>query len=273
MTPDVHHHALVDRVPRAVGRVVVDVGELLLAPLRMPERNPALVGVAAYAREEMERMRRQPVRVARPVVLLNGYHAWHGVVASLQRTLVKLVSQREADFFDVSYATMTDFAAVRRHVIDEIVRVHGLETEVDLVGISMGGLVSRMIACEWPGDARRVRVHRIFTIASPHVGARLARRVHVDAAARDMIAGSEMLQRLNCQTHPRLRCYAQLNDTIVGATNTAPPGIRPFWSAGTAIMSHFTTIRNPLILADIARCLRNEPPLLQTQAASRPVCD
>ncbi len=273
MPPDPQHHAVVDRVPRAVGRLIVDFGELLLAPLRMPERNPALVGLAAYAREDMARMRRRPVAVARPVVLLNGYHAWHGVVASLQRTLVQLVSQRETDFFDVSYAVMTDFAAVRRRVMDEIARVHGLDTEVDLVGISMGGLVSRLIAREWPGDSRFVRARRIFTIASPHSGARLARHVHVDAAARDMIAGSAMLTELNGVTHAGLRCYAQLNDTIVGATNTAPPGMRPFWSAGTAIMSHFTTIRNPLILADIARCLRSEPPLLQSQAASRPVCD
>jgi pimeloyl-ACP methyl ester carboxylesterase len=265
------HHAFIDLVPRTVERLAVDVGRLMLFPLRLPERNTSLTGLAAFAREDMARMRRRPVAVARPVVVLNGYHAWHGLVASLQHSLVGLVSQRETDFFDVSYGLMTCIHRVRRYVLDEIERVHGLEREIDVVGISMGGLVARLIAREWRGDTRHARVRRIFTLASPHRGATRAQRIHIDAAGRDMMPGSAMLAELNQHVHPELRCYTQLRDAVVGATNTAPPGMEPFWSAGTVCMSHFTTVHNPVFLADIARCLRQEPPLLQAGAASRPI--
>lgn len=56
--------------------------------------------------------------------------------------------------------------------------------------------------------------------------------------------------------------YAQLGDEIVGATRSAPPNQVPIWTRGTLLFSHWSITENPLILADLARSLRDEPPLL-----------
>lgn len=264
-----------DRLWRTSGRVVVDVGQVFFAAMPMRGSTPAQRDVLARARADLARMRREPRAVVRPVLLLNGYHAWAGVVASLRRVLIGLTSRRPRDFLDVSYFARTNFADIRRHALDEVERNLGLETELDIVAISMGGLVARLVALpDMDGrDPRVVRAHGLFTIASPHRGAALARRVRPNATARDMHPDAPFIARLNEQIHPRLRCYALTNDRIVGATNTAPANLQPFWFPGTIAMSHFVTQQHPAILADIARHLRGEPPLLSDADASSPPRD
>ena len=58
-----------------------------------------------------------------------------------------------------------------------------------------------------------------------------------------------------------LVCYAHTNDAIVGARNTAPPGVEPIWTQGTLVFSHSTARFDRRILADIALRLRGEKPL------------
>jgi pimeloyl-ACP methyl ester carboxylesterase len=227
----------------------------------------------AYARDDLARMRRTPVPVARPVVILNGYHAWEGLAASLLHHLVRHTSRQPRDFHHVSYMFMTDTSRVRHYAIDQVASRFPLETPLDLVGISMGGLIARAASLPAPTDARCLNAQRIFTLATPHQGARLARVIRPDPASHDMRPGSDFLARLNAAPPGHVRCYTQTNDTIVGATNTAPPGMLPFWSTGTALMSHFTTSANPIFLSDIARHLRGEPPLLPPHAASVPPSD
>jgi hypothetical protein len=59
-------------------------------------------------------------------------------------------------------------------------------------------------------------------------------------------------------------CYAHTHDVIVGATNTAPPGMDPIWTDGTLAWSHFAVVHNPIFIADTARRLRGDTPLLHT---------
>src|SRR5690606_31698393 len=95
-------------------------------------------------------------------------------------------------------------------------------------------------------------------------GAKLAKLIAIDGAARSMKPGSPLLGRLNAE-HERadyeLICYARLNDTWVGATNSAPPGVNPIWVPGTLIASHQTITTDQRILADLGRRLRGEEPL------------
>jgi hypothetical protein len=56
-------------------------------------------------------------------------------------------------------------------------------------------------------------------------------------------------------------CYTRLRDSWVGARNTAPPRRDPIWTPGPLLLAHQTITLDPLIRTDIARRLRNEPPL------------
>ncbi len=130
---------------------------------------------------------------------------------------------------------------------------------VDVVAISMGGLVSRAAAdLDWPG-LPRLGLVRLFTLATPHRGAALARWVRPDAAARSMRPGSEFLRRLD-EALPRaryeLRCYAQRLDWWVGTERCSPPGrdatvVSPEGVMGR-LFSHFTIASNAEALRDIA---------------------
>lgn len=212
-----------------------------------------------------------PIELERPVVLLSGWHSSAPAVKSLARRLRELTSGREQDFFTVSYPLVGDI-----HVAIDIAAraiaerfpgsAAGVSAPVDVVGISMGGLVARAFAMECgAGRSRpRVDVQRLFTLATPHRGAPIARRFGVDKAARDMRPGSAFLATLDehLRTRPyELTCYARLGDVMVGSTNTAPVGRNPIWVPSAMFLSHITIAGDEALAADIARRLRREAPL------------
>ncbi len=139
----------------------------------------------------------------------------------------------------------------------------GATVEVDVVGISMGGLIARLAATP-RASSPRLRIARLFTLGTPHRGAKVAHLIRPDPTVRDMRPGSAFLQQLD-DALPRaeyeLTCYARLGDSWVGARNTAPPGQDPIWIRGPRFMSHVTISSDALIITDIARRIRNEPPL------------
>jgi pimeloyl-ACP methyl ester carboxylesterase len=207
----------------------------------------------------------------RPVVLLSGWRSSAPAVNSLARRLCELTSGRPGDFFTVSYPLVSNLEkaveiAARAIGVRFPGGAPGATAELDVVGISMGGLVARAAAME-PSRARarpRLEISRLFTLATPHRGARLAARFGVDKAARDMRAGSAYLARLD--EHLRtatyeLVCYARLGDVMVGSTNAAPPGRDPIWVPSAMMLSHLTIAGDTAIAADIARRLRGEAPL------------
>jgi len=151
--------------------------------------------------------------------------------------------------------------------------------EVDVLAISMGGLIGRLAALppdERPPRAdgqdqqqpRRLRIVRLFTFGTPHQGAKLAEYITFDHASRAMRPGSEFLDALNA-THAtadfELIPYANLNDTWVGATRAAPPGVDPIWDKGRAVFSHFLVSDNMVFVVDAARRLRGEEPLVDAR--------
>jgi pimeloyl-ACP methyl ester carboxylesterase len=246
---------------------------------RGPE-NPDFPLAPAELALELERMRATPVVPQRPVLVLSGWRAWRFMAEGVARRLRALVGGPEEMYHAVAYPLMTDLGAIARRVVRETERRWPCAdphrtTEVDVVAMSMGGLVAR-VAAQLPLDAgqKRLRVARLFTLATPHRGARLAGRVAIDAAARDMRPGCPFIDRLNASlptARYELVPYARLHDWWVGATNAAPPGRDPIWFAGTWLMSHVTIGADPRIAADIARRLRAELPL--AAGPSRPPHD
>lgn len=222
--------------------------------------------LAARARADLTRWRESGNELARPLLILSGYRAPGTMGGSLAWRLRRLLGIRIAQVRLVSYPHRGDMDRIARLVGSIARREFPHASSFDVIGISMGGLIARMLHS--PAEATRTGtpplvIDRLFTLATPHRGARLAERIRPDRAATDMRAGSARLQRLDQSPLPAvLRCYTILNDITVGAPNTAPHGTTPIWVPGTPFFSHSLISEHPLIVLDLALNLAGLTPLL-----------
>lgn len=250
------------------------------------ERDARIRAAWTEARPDARRMRDNPRPLARPLVVLGGYHAPPIHATSLAGGLVGLTSGRHDDVLVLSYPLSSDLDSMADRVIRAVERrwpSHdaGQTIAVDVVGISMGGVLARWAAV--PADRRRrgdgaeaptgkrLRVERLFTLASPHQGAAGADWIAPDSAARDMRRGSALLRVLDAELEAagfELVCYTHRGDGLVGAERAAPPGRQPFRTEGPLLFNHLSVTSNPVFQVDIARRLRGEPPLLATPDAA-----
>jgi hypothetical protein len=232
-------------------------------------RNPDFDVSREQAREDWKRMESEPMLVDRPIVVLAGWRQmWPTPISDLSAPIQRLTGASPEDVLTISYPLAgsiepLDELVVRR-VEERWPSDSGEETvEVDVVGMSMGGLVARRAAIAQEGR-KRLKIRRLFTIATPHRGAAMASYVFIDAASYSMRPGSDYLAVLDealSSADYEMYCYARLNDLTVGATNTAPEGEEPFWVSGSHLLSHIGSGSDPRIIADIARRLRGESAL------------
>jgi len=223
--------------------------------------------------DDLERMEADPVELDRPVVLLSGYRSMHTFVGRLHSRLAPVTTGDKDDFLAISYPMGDDIERIASTVVKKVDErwpsEDPLETvEVDVVAISMGGLVARTASAPHGFIAnereKRLKIRNLYTLASPHRGAKLAELIRPDKAARDMKPGSGYLARLDellPEIDYTITPYAVLNDSWVGATNASPTGQQPIWTPGTHMFSHFSLAADKRILADLARRLRKEEPL------------
>jgi pimeloyl-ACP methyl ester carboxylesterase len=248
----------------------------LAACIPLREENLKLGTTREAARVALRDMREHSLPVARPVVVLNGYHGFPTIANRIARKLRAATSDDPKDFLAISYFFGTDIDAMTQQVFREVeARWPSADpewtTEVDVVGISMGGLIARWAELRpeervrkgRPAHAfesgKRLRIKRLFTLGSPHRGATMAEWLRLDSAAADMRAGSPFLAALDERWEGRgyeLVSYAQMRDLICGGTRCAPPGTVPIWTSGTVFFSHLDLADNPVFLADIAGYLR-----------------
>jgi pimeloyl-ACP methyl ester carboxylesterase len=210
-------------------------------------------------------MAREPAGLRRPVLILNGYHTPRNEAWWARVRLSGLTSRRASDFAAVSYLLTRRLGDAACTAVKTVERRWGKGVEVDVVGISMGGLVARLAAHDMG-----LRVARLFSFATPHDGSSRAAMIAPDEAARDMKPGSALLARLNgLERGYELVCYGQVGDAVVHPRGCAPPGERAFIAPGSRVMEHFTTLHNPWFMADVAKRLRGEEPLLKHPEGSR----
>ena len=149
-------------------------------------------------------------------------------------------------------------------------------TEVDVVGVSMGGLAARYAALPSPG--RRLRIARLFTISSPLRGALLADEIPLDLhPLQSALRTDSWLYRLLADAPQRpsdlypIYSYVRLNDGTVGVTNASVAGKSPWWvPTPPGEFPHDGAFADARILADIACRLRGEPPLAHDPPAPLP---
>ncbi len=251
--------------------------------------NPSFTLTWAQAEQELHRMQENPVTLQRPVVVLNGWLdpglASHKLVSELKDCGI------DAKFVQVAFFGASDFEQCRQRLLDavqeELCKDGQKRTpRVDVVAFSMGGLVARYSALsaeqraavfgedEITDDGRRLRIVRLFTISTPHRGARMAGWVPWDGLARAMRADSSMVAELNAvlpEQHYKLYPYVRLGDGIVGSVNAAPPGRYAWWVANPFLANaHLDAHKDPRIVTDIAARLRGEPPYATRPAAPLP---
>jgi hypothetical protein len=230
--------------------------------------NPSFPLTLSNARSEWRAMKRDPQPLERPVIVMGGVHD-PGFSAAIVASHLRRIASDDSTVLSVAFFTSGSFDACRERAIEAVEEALPSDdpeatVEVDVIGVSMGGLVARH-ACRPNGDGPRLKIRRLFTIATPHRGAKMAGLPTFDKRIKDMRRGSDFLSELDASVdepwiEPEIYPYARLDDAIVGASNTAPPGQEPWWVANIPFrFAHLGAADDPRILADIARRLRGEP--------------
>ena len=241
--------------------------------------NPSFALVYKDAKAVLHEMRLEPKPLERPLIVAAGIHDPGLIAPSVVRKLRNITSDDDrilsVSFFGLSLLT---FDACREHLVDAVEQAFPnddpeVTTEVDVIGYSMGGLVARLAATE-NASGKQLRIRRLFTISTPHRGAKLAGLPTLDDRTIDMRAGSAFLADLDSQLPNaayELLTYTRLGDMIVGPENAGAPGASPWWVANPPFSSaHLSASTDPRILADIARRLRNEEPFATNPPAPLP---
>ena len=226
-------------------------------------QNPAF-SVNADQINQLAQRARSAVAAAppRPLVILSGYRSPIFPALTAAALLRRFGVAPRDNTLCVSY-----FWARRVERAAEIARAAieqrgWADQKLDVIGISMGGIVARTLAAD-----HGLKVNRLFTLASPHRGAILARLITPDPAAKSLAPGSPLLTRLDTQlpsTIGELVCYALLRDWLVGAQQCAPPGHVPLWLDVdrwlARPLSHFSITSDRRILGDIALRIMGHAP-------------
>jgi pimeloyl-ACP methyl ester carboxylesterase len=258
-------------------RIAASLTILIAGGCSAPRTNPSFAVTTTDARADLKRMSDAPIQPPRPIVIVGGYSDPGFVAADLAGRLRRIL-QPGAAIIPVDVGLSFSMEGARDRLlarVEEALDCEGKDCtpEVDVVAVSMGGLVARYAAVPRE-DGPRLKIARLFTISSPHRGARLAALPTLESRVVDMRAGSPFLCRLddpNCTTGFELIPYGRLNDAIVGAENTAPPGRTPWWVDTPALQpSHLFGHSDPRILADIARRIRGEEPFTHDPPAPLP---
>src|ERR1019366_5838513 len=133
-----------------------------------------------------------------------------------------------------------------------------MTAEGDVIGYSLHGVAARFAATKELDPHkpnRRLRIARLFTISSPHRGARAASYpIQLLSLQKSLRPNSPFIEALNSSASPQypIYCYVRLGDTIVGDDNAAPP-VRTAWWVPTPGFSlpHINAFSDPRIIADI----------------------
>lgn len=232
--------------------------------------NPSFPLEPDEASATLSRLKHSPMALHRPVVILAGYQDPGYGAVSVAKRLRRLVSNPEM-VISISFFTSLSFDDCRLKAIEEVDAAFpsgdpNQTTEVDVIGISMGGLVGRHAARQESelDVGKRLNIHTLFTVGTPHHGAKLAFLPTWDVRQKDMRPESEFLRQLNADESSydfEIVAYARAGDEIVGLRNTAPPEGNVWWVPNLPWHSaHLTSASDPRIMADIAQRLRGARP-------------
>ena len=248
------------------------------------EPNPSFPLTHERAKSDLDRIAKAPLPLHRPILILGGF-ADPGVGGLFVGHDLRQYLPPDAKIVTVSFTFCNSFAACRDRVIAAVDRECPTDdpnqtSEVDVIGLSMGGLVGRYCAAPDGPGRRRLRVHTLFTASSPLSGALRAERwPHLLAMQKDMLPGSDFYRKLdNAERRGdggaeyELIPYVRLGDTVVGPQYAAPTGQTAGWVPNPpGELAHVGAMTDPRILSDVLRRLRGEKPWTTLPPAPLPV--
>ena len=237
--------------------------------------NPSFPVTTARAVDILHFDVKHPRRLRRPLLVVGGFADPGWAPPRLRDRFRRWTG--DARVADVTIGLDLSFADCRTDIVTAADRAFPTAdadrtTEVDVIGISMGGLAARYAALP-PGprvpSRRRLRIGRLFTISSPLRGALLAEATPFDAHPLQpaMRPGSWLYRLLDDAPQSAddlyaVYSYVRLRDGTVGANYASVPGVTPWWVSTPPLQApHDAAFGDPRILADIACRLRGEPPL------------
>lgn len=226
--------------------------------------NPAFCPTPEELDAQWAQLAATPYEHPRPVVVLCGWRAPLAALKSLRANLRALMPGTRV--LPIAFPRASSMQEADRATRNVLEARNLADTPLDVVALSMGGLVARALAAGT--FAAPIQIVNLFTFATPHRGAVLAKYIRPDAAARDMRPGSAFLQDLDAALDRaafNLTPYGYLRDWWVGCENTAPPGHTPIWLDPLGLrgrtLSHFMITTERRIILDVALRLRGLPPL------------
>ena len=199
--------------------------------------NPSFPLAPDEASSTLSRLKHHPLVLDLPVIVLAGFQDPGYGAISVAKRLRRVVANPEM-VISISFFACKTFDECRQKTIEEIDAAFpsyesDATVEVDVIGISMGGLVARHAArwgSGWPG--KHVRIATLYSVGTPHRGAKLAWLPTWDSRQVDMRPGSAFLRNLNADATTRdfrIVAYGRAGDEIVGLQNTAPPEGNVWW--------------------------------------------
>lgn len=161
------------------------------------------------------------------------------------------------------------FDGAGNKVVDEVEKHFGPNAQVDVVGISMGGITARHAAApdaRFGKEGHRLNIRNLFTIASPHSGSQLANLAGFWGTGLAMRSNSPFLQRLarrEADGDYPIVAYARTYDYTIGPGSALPDHLldrgQLIWMPANPLGGgHWRPYADERILGDIARRLTTE---------------
>jgi len=238
--------------------------------------NPSFPVTWQQANQDWQRMAAAPKSLERPLLIIGGF----GDVGLVPWCVGSRFDALAADhrIVTVALGDCFSFESCRRKVIDAVEAKFpsadpARTSEVDVIGMSMGGVVARYASLPLKESGKQLRIARLFTISSPLRGANQADWVPaVHPLIPPLRHGSALIAQINAKAPPYpVYSYVRLGDIAVGASNASEPGQGVWWLSTPALESaHNGAMFDSRILADIARRLREEPTFATSPPAPLP---
>ncbi len=205
------------------------------------------------AAEELEALARRGGSLARPVILIGGWMDEPSVMEEVRAWLARCAP---GDAARIRVADTRGPGGLSE-AADRLVEEFGTCGDVDVVGYSVGGLVAREAAREGRGD-RRLRVRRLFAIATPHRGTvwgRLWGIAPQREQLRDVRPGSDFLAALEADPSASSMEITSIwfeGDIVCSRESALAEGAsRRVYEAPPGPRVHDGCIRDPRLVRDV----------------------